>query len=332
MFNYTEQARKLYIQGKDLATNREYKAALKKYFVAIEFIKKAENMAISSGEQTRMRHSRATFLYIIARTYQLDKQYVFALRYYRLCLEANPLPKVAQLSKKEIDVLLPLVQVTLVIDSIPKQASISITNEQGESRLAKTPFVSRLEPGRILVQISHSGYQPHREWLTLTIGSRIERVYQLQEKKTKTTLTPPAHRPQPLPKIKHTLPYPTAPSLASQIVAWTSIGMAVAGAVSSGVFFGMSYAQYNEARSMKGNALYSTQQVIETVGKGDTFQIIAWISLAVTGVCTTIAVLLYLPRRTTSEQSVYNIKPQHPHSPRKIGLYKGHNTFVILDY
>ena len=90
---YKQRARTLYRQGKQLAKQKQYKQALQKHLAALEQIKRAAPFAQTAKEKATLRRGRVTFLYIIGKTYHLDKQYIKARDFYRRCLAEGPKPR-----------------------------------------------------------------------------------------------------------------------------------------------------------------------------------------------------------------------------------------------
>jgi tetratricopeptide (TPR) repeat protein len=219
---FWQEAQDLFKQGRKLAIKKQYKRALIKYVAAINLLKRAEQKERSATVRNRYRSARVSMLYVIGRTYQLDKQPVKAYKAYRSSLQGKPNARLQSILKRFMTQLRPQVLSRVTIECQPPHASISVKDVAGKVYTGRRSLTLNLEPGTTIINIKAPGYQPTQTTLTLEARKEITRTFSLTPMRIRTPPKRIITRQRPLPTNNNN-------KIGDNIVMWMGIAFAVIG-------------------------------------------------------------------------------------------------------
>lgn len=296
------KARMLYRQGEQLTRSGKFQLAAQRYLRAVQVLKEAARKTNNRQERESLRKSQAAFYYIIARTYDFDKQPIKAIRYYRRSLALGPKPGVERQARKFLALALASVQVALSLRSVPSGARVTVTNAQQQGRLGRTPVRMDVEPGTYMVVVSKDGFKSVRVRLQLAPSARVQKTFRL-----KKNILPPVWRggvqTAPVARVPVQRREPgTASGLFGKTsppnpawmktAAYAMTGAAVGGFGLGAILVGIGGANMGAARDMKGNALHTTEDLINKVDEANG-QISAGVVFFVLGGLTAVAAVAF---------------------------------------
>lgn len=185
---YERELRTLYAEGKTFAEKQEYKQALIKFKAALGLFDQMNVVSKKDAEKQALFQRRKMLLYTIGRTYQYDKQWNNAYKYYRDCLKENPEDKVKQLIQKHLQTLQPYITGDIEIESTPSQATVQLRDEWGQVSTGQTPFKLKTPAGAYTLTLQKDGYATITKTLQLRNGATLQTQYSLSSSRTALTL------------------------------------------------------------------------------------------------------------------------------------------------
>ncbi len=185
---YERELRTLYAEGKTFAEKQEYKQALIKFKAALGLFDQMKVVSKDDVEKKALFQRRKMLLYTIGRTYQYDKQWSNAYKYYRDCLKEDPDAKVKQLIQQHLQTIQPHTTGEIEIESAPSQATVQLRDEWGQIITGQTPFKRKVPAGAYALTLQKDGYTPVIKTIQLRNGATLQTQYNLSSARSTFSL------------------------------------------------------------------------------------------------------------------------------------------------
>ena len=274
-------ARSLFYKGRKLARKKQYTRAIQLYQRAIEALKNAEKLCRSKRQRRSLQQSQSSFLYIIAKTYELDKLPFRAYREFEKVLLLPARSDVLRKARASLRRLLPFIRVTINIMTQPEGANIALQNKDGKGRLGQTPVFWHVKPGRYTILLAKPGFQTLKWKVQLAPRAQYRKNFFLQ----KTSLTT---KPLPKPPSRR---QPTKPSRTKQtrlsslsmgaqkaswqgVTGWSFFSAASISLLAGGGFLGKAFTDFNKVNNLRGKLEHRERslELHETLKGGKSLQ------------------------------------------------------------
>ncbi|MBU47534.1 MAG: hypothetical protein CL920_02420 [Deltaproteobacteria bacterium] len=255
---YVQQAKAHFRAGKKLAEQDDYKTSLIHYHKALRAIQFAKTYTKSGQGQERLRRIEVTIVYIVARTYQLDRQYKRAFAFYEKALTLQPSPKIAANSRRYMQALRPYLRARFHITSTPAGARFVILSLQGAIRRGYTPRQLRFQAKTYTIEVKRDGYKTIRERVTFQPGRLLRRHYKLTRAQSDASDTPPVESGF----IEKN----------ANVLMWGGLGAAVVAGLSGSILVIWSRVEFAAVEARLGDPLESIDQIKQQRDSGATIQ------------------------------------------------------------
>lgn len=275
-----KEAERLFLEGQALARKAKYQEALAKFLASYRIV--------PSRTTPKHRKIRSTLLFLIGRTYQLQKKFPQAGLYYRKYLKVGKRERFRTLAKRFLKQLWPSLRATFVLQAAEGQSSEGVTCKLREPRGTKeVSFPSRIEveAGELALTCTASGFLPFQRKLKVEAGGT-------QTLMVKLAPVPPKRREPP-----------TAPKQRDlRWVAYVVGGLGLATVGVGGVFGGLSLsaraAGEDAIRQAEQSRLAAdTRKVLEAEQAAQQHATTANVMFAVGGGVAIVGVILYFVLR-----------------------------------
>lgn len=185
---YERELRTLYAEGKTFAEKQEYKQALIKFKAALGLFDQMKAVSKDDAEKKALFQRRKMLLYTIGRTYQYDKQWSNAYKYYRDCLKEDPDVKVKQLIQQHLQTIQPEITGDIEIESTPSPATVQLRDEWGQIITGQTPFKRKVPAGTYAITLQKDGYTPVLKSIQIRHRATLQTQYNLSSARSTFTL------------------------------------------------------------------------------------------------------------------------------------------------
>lgn len=185
---YKAELRSLFRQGRRLTKRGRYKRAIIKFQTALGLLQRLDSQVQEASARQSLQRSRSTFLYVLGRTFEYDRQWFPAYLHYQKSLAAKPAAKVQRLIRQRLTPLIGSYLVRVDLRSVPTQASMFLKDSKGRSFRANGRLRAVLPPGRCVLQVEASGFQGLRRTLRLVAGTSLQRSITLRARLAWVTL------------------------------------------------------------------------------------------------------------------------------------------------
>ncbi len=229
-----KEAERLFLEGQTLARKARYQEALAKFLASYRIV--------PSKTTSRHQKIRSTLLFLIGRTYQLQKQFADAGLYYRKYLKVGKRKRFRTLARRFLKKLWPYLKATLQIQAAEAQSAEGLSCNLQEPRgsfVVSVPETKEVEAGEIVVSCSRAGFLSFRRKLNLAAGQTQTLLVKLSPVPSQRPTPPTAQGPRDL-----------------RWVAFLVGGLGLATVGVGGVFGGLSVA----ARSSGEEAILQAEQ------------------------------------------------------------------------
>ncbi|TNE50696.1 MAG: PEGA domain-containing protein [Deltaproteobacteria bacterium] len=172
---YKAELRSLYRQGRRLTQRKRYKRAIIKFQTALGLLQRLKSQVQDRESQLSLLKSQSTFLYVLGRTYEYDRQWYKAFRRYRESLAARPSVKVQRLTQQRLGPLVNTYLVRVVMRVSPAHATVVLRDRSGQVHKGTGSLLAIIQAGRCSLQVTAPGYRSFRRLLTVVQGTTVRR-------------------------------------------------------------------------------------------------------------------------------------------------------------
>lgn len=269
-------AAQLFREGKRLAIQKQYKQALNRYYRALRLTRRAKRMTTQPRWLRKIHRIEVTLLFIIAQTYEFDRQPTRAVSFYRACLAKRPPPKMRAKAQAKLRQLLQHRHVLVTFDTVPRGALV-LLQEKGaqKGRFGKTPFRMKVQTGTLRVQIRKEGFRSIEKVISIESGGTTRFVFRLVPKEAAPVLP----RTKQVRIVKPPAPKP-APKWQNIAVVSGTVGASVGGAAGV-IMVIIAQAEFAGVRSRIGQPLESIEQIKDQRDRGASLQVAGFVFLGV---------------------------------------------------
>lgn len=174
-----QKLRQRFLQGKRFVQRQKYKLAILQFRKAIALLKRMKKEFSKPAVQVQLQKSHSTFLYVLGRTYEYDKQWWMAYQSYQKCLKYRPTRKVRRLLQQRMVRLVSTYLVRSYIRTIPSGATVYLRHGV-HTQTGRSPWRVVVPSGTITARFTHPKTKPLLRQVELTQGGLWKPIFRLQ--------------------------------------------------------------------------------------------------------------------------------------------------------